>query len=505
MSLSDAAAERAVIASVVQYGLNAYSDASDLVTTKSFTVDFNQTLWACLERIFSENPQAAVDYPTILSAAKSIGLPNAFDDPKETAHLRAILNFPVKQENVRALAAQVRKLEFARKAYGVVEGVRDDLLTVTGTEPFEEIVSRIESPILDIASLLNSAGSEGPKAVGEGVRAYADHLAANQRDVVGIRSGYREYDRAIGGGFRPGTINCIGARPKVGKTLLGMNIGMRVASGAGYDWPKFNQGAEVPVLYLDTEMTREDQWTRMLALLSTVKIDDIETGKYSKDPRKSALVQQAIDKLETIPYDFLSIAGQPFEETEAVMRRWVTRKVGMNDDGTAKPCLIIFDYLKLMSSEAMESAKLAEFQVLGFMMTRLHNFAVKYKVPMLSFVQLNRDGINTEDTSAVSQSDRIIWLCSNFSIYKLKSPEEMAEQVGSNQTYNRKLVPVVARHGAGLVDGDYINVMSHGELAKIIEGPTKRALAKGGTGSTTQAQGVVVADSADQSQLSLAC
>jgi replicative DNA helicase len=500
--LQDAAAERAVLAGVCTYGADAYADVADLVTPKSFAVDSNQALWACLEHVFKENQKAQVDLPTVLSAAQAVGLGGTFDPPAERDHLRAVMNMAVKKENVRSLAAQVRKLEFARRALEVVDAVRDDLLTVTGTEPPESILSRIETPILDISSLLTGSG-QGPRLMGDGVRDYVNHLAANQRDVVGIPSGFREYDHAIGGGFRPGTVNCIGARPKVGKTLFGMNVGVRVASGAGYDWPRFNAASAVPVLYLDTEMTREDQWTRMLALLSGVKIDDVETGRYAKDAYKKRLVADAVSKLESIPYDFLSIAGQPFEETEAVMRRWVTRRVGTNDDGSAKPSLIIFDYLKLMSSEAMEAARLAEFQVLGFMMTRLHNFAVKYKVPILAFVQLNRDGINVEDTSAVSQSDRIIWLCSNFSIYKKKSDEELAEQAGSPEVYNRKLVPVVARHGAGLDDGDYINVMSHGAIAKIVEGPTRSELGRQGTQAAPARGEFVVDDGGMQEALAL--
>jgi replicative DNA helicase len=689
-NLCDAAAERAVLAGVCTYGADGYADVADLVTAKSFSVDSNRSVWACLEYVFKENPKAQVDLPTILSAAQAVGLGGTFDPPAERDHLRAIMNMAVKKENVRSLARQVRKLEFARHALEVVDAVRDDLLTVTGTEPIEAILSRVENPVLDISSLLTGSG-QGPRSMGDGVREYVGHLAANQRDVVGIPSGFRKYDQAIGGGFRPGTVNCIGARPKVGKaqpldstvhtpagprrmgdivvgnlvctptgisavesvhpqgkvdiyrvtfadgdsveccldhlwevsrkrhghavlplkkiveaglyepdgrhkwavrlpvvccrefqpvpidpyllgvligdgslrhtvqltsadkelvdglghnveqpyrwkktpsnkygycltrgkgyhghkykevlkqlglfgltshdkfipsvylnnneqvrramlqglldtdgsvdergnidfsttstllaqnmkdlaqslgglcriksrvttcngksflsyrlaikfadatecfrlsrkrarckvrskgqlarriasvdfvgrkeaqcikltsedglyltdhyvvthnTLLAMNMGVRVASGAGYDWPKFDPVAQVPVLYLDTEMTREDQWTRMLSLLSGVKIDDIETGRYAKDPYKRRLVSDAVSKLETIPYDFLSVAGQPFEETEAVMRRWVTRRVGTHDDGSAKPCLIIFDYLKLMSSEAMEA------------------------------------------------------------------------------------------------------------------------------------------------------
>jgi len=109
--------------------------------------------------------------------------------------------------------------------------------------------------------------------------------------------------------------------------------------------------------------------------------------------------------------------------------------------------------------------------VLGFMMTSLHNFAMRYQVPIVAFVQLNRDGITKESTDSASGSDRIIWLCSNFTIFKRKSDEEIAED--GAEVGNRKLVPVISRHGGGLDDNDYINCKMKGWCAKIIEGNTK--------------------------------
>ena len=81
---------------------------------------------------------------------------------------------------------------------------------------------------------------------------------------------------------------------------------------------------------------------------------------------------------------------------------------------------IWYEYLKLMSSSGITN-NIQEYQALGFQITNLHNLAVKYDFPCLSFVQLNRDGITKESTDAVSGSDRLIWLCTSFSIFKLKS------------------------------------------------------------------------------------
>ena len=155
------------------------------------------------------------------------------------------------------------------------------------------------------------------------------------------------------------------------------------------------------------------------------------------------------------------------------MRRWLIKEVGLNEDGTAKDCVIFYDYLKLMDSAGI-SQDMKEYQVLGFMMTALHNFATKYKVPIVAFIQLNRDGITKESTDTASGSDRIIWLCSNFTIFKRKSDEEIAEDGPNNG--NRKLVPLISRHGGGLDDNDYINCQMKGWCAKITEGNTRLEL-----------------------------
>ena len=134
-------------------------------------------------------------------------------------------------------------------------------------------------------------------------------------------------------------------------------------------------------------------------------------------------------------------------------------------------CLIIYDYLKLMTSESI-SNNIAEFQALGFQITQLHNFCVEYDVPCLAFVQLNRDGITRESEDVISGSDRLIWLCTSFSIFKARTQEEVAEESIGNRV-NRRLIPVVARHGPGL-DGDSIFMRMTGELARLEEIGTKR-------------------------------
>jgi replicative DNA helicase len=457
MILCDPAAERAVLAGICTYGENAYLDVADIIQETSFTVDSNSIIFKCIKTLFSNEQKTKIDVASIYSIAQELGVSNILNKKEEAQHLKAIMDFPVSEENVRKFAAKIRKLEIARLLRKQLETTQDKILEVTGNEPISSIIGIAEDSIFNFTSLLNDSDS-GPEKIGSNIEDYVKDLELNKIDQVGIPTGFPIYDQAIGGGLRKGTINVIGARPKTGKTLLSDNMGYNVAK------------LGIPVLNMDTEMNKEDHIHRLLAMIAEVEINNIETGKFSENPEKKNKINSAVQQLKESKLYHKSIAGKPFEDQLAIMRRWLVKEVGLNDDGTAKDCVIFYDYLKLMDSAGI-SQDLKEYQVLGFMMTSLHNFAVRYKVPIVAFIQLNRDGITKESTDSASGSDRIIWLCSNFSIFKRKSDEEIAEDGPDNG--NRKLVPLVSRHGGGLDDNDYINCYMKGWCAKITEGRTR--------------------------------
>lgn len=455
MILCDPAAERAVLAGICAYGENAYLDIADILQETSFTIDSNIIIFKCLKQI-CESHQNTIDIASIYSSAQELGFAHILAKKEETQHLKAIIDFPVSLDNVRKFAAKIRKLEIARLLRKQLELAQDKILEITGSEPISSIIGLAEESIFNFTSLLNDADNN-PEIIGSSIDDYMKYLEENKIDQVGIPTGFPIYDQAIGGGLRKGTINVIGARPKTGKTLLSDNMGINVAQ------------LGIPVLNMDTEMNKEDHINRILAMMSEIEINTIETGKFTDSPDKKNKVLKAANGLKSLRLYHKSIAGKPFEDQLAIMRRWLVKDVGLNEDGTAKDCVIFYDYLKLMDSAGINQ-DLKEYQVLGFMMTSLHNFAVRYKVPIVAFIQLNRDGITKESTDSASGSDRIIWLCSNFSIFKRKSDEEIAEDGPDGG--NRKLIPLISRHGGGLDDNDYINCHMKGWCAKITEGKT---------------------------------
>jgi len=341
------------------------------------------------------------------------------------------------------------------------------LADATGGEDIGGLLEMVEGPIQKLVAEVYDNSENKPTKLGANISDYLDHLIENPVEMVGISTGYADFDKAIGGGLRRKCVDIVGARMKVGKTLFGENVGINVAR------------RDIPVLMLDTEMDEKGHIHRMIASMSDVTIDDVQTGKFGQDEIKERRVRHAGQELEEMPFYYQNVSGKSFDTIISIMKQWLFKDVGFNDDGSTKDCLIIYDYIKIMDSTDL-SESVREHQALGFQLTSLHNFCVKYDVPCLTFVQLNRDGIGKESTDAAADSDRILRYCTSFSIFKEKSPEEQADDRawGAQIPFNRKLVPIICRYGGGLGDGDYINIMMKGEYGLLVPGPTKNNFKK---------------------------
>ena len=464
--MTDVGSERIILSALFQKGYDCFIEISDIIDENCFSNDENSAIYKCFTKILDDK-ESKIDIPTIISKAESLGLSSYFKTSEQAKYLRSLMIFPVELVNARKAAAKLKKLNIAKRlSYSLSDGALS-LNAITGDEPISQIISIAESTVLDATFKISNSEDPNPKLIGDGLDEYINHLESNPVSQLGISSGFKTYDMAIGGGFRSGTVNLIGARMKTGKSFFADNVAINVSLN------------NIPVLMLDTEMTEKDHWHRILACMSGVKIEEIESGAFSSNSKNKDKIHNAANKIKSMPFQYKAIAGKSFDEVMSLARRWVIKDVGLDDSGKANPCLIIYDYIKLMDDSGI-GKNMAEYQALGFLMSNLHNFMVQYGVACLAFTQLNRDGINREDTDVASGSDRILWLCSNFSIYKRKSEEEMAdESVSSNNIrYNLKLVPIVSRHGKGIDAGDYINISANYEMGKIEEGPTRNQFYK---------------------------
>jgi replicative DNA helicase len=471
--LSDPVAERAAVAGACQ-SRDHYLNVCDVVRTDSFTDPANAALWKCVEHVYEdERPPERIDVATLMSVANQKGLKFLFEKREDTAQVRRVLDMDVTAVSVEKMAAKVRKLHILRQAVEKVRGVEKSLLGMTGAERPDAILAAMEMPLLDFTANLRGLDA-GVRRLGEEAARYVEHRLANPCQQLGIPTGFPHYDEFIGGGLRPNSVNVVAARNKVGKSFFGANVAVNIAYRG------------IPVLLLDTEMSEEEQLDRVLARIASIPSRLIERGVPGHTQSQKQALLEAAAKLKDMPLDYLVIRGLEFEEVIAHARRWVYRNVGFVD-GKAKPCAIVYDYLKLMDDKAVTS-RMGEHQLLGFMMGTLKNFVGRYHVASLVGAQTNRDGIEGEGENVVAGSDRIGWFCTSLALLKWKTDAERAEvaHVGG-QHYTHKLFGKLTRHGERMDDGDYINVATEYKFGRMKEGPRAFELSnqmlKGGGGA----------------------
>ena len=462
MDLSNVASERAVLAGICSHGVDCYLDTEAFLEEATFTVDFNKVMYKCIKHIVNKSDR--VDFVSLLSAATDLSLGDYVNKPDVLKHFNGVLATPVDVSSVLGHAKKIRRLQFARHLQDTIKEAYKGLNEVSGEESLSDIVAMAEAPIQNASISYMKKDENKPKLLGEIGMDYFDYLMSDKIKQVGIPSGFPSYDKAIGGGFLRKCVDLVGARTKGGKSIFCENVAVHVAGKLG-----------IPVLVLDTEMSELDHINRSWANLSGIEINTIKLAEYKTDLQAVDLVRSARDTLRGMPYHYINVSGKGFDEILSIARRWVLKEVGFEPTGRTKDCLIIYDYFKLMDSSGL-SQNIAEFQAMGFQATKLHNFCVEHDVPCLSFVQLNRDGIEKESADVISQSDRIGWLCTSFTILKEKSIDEIADDGPKNG--NRKLVPVLSRHGPGMTDDGYICLEMKGELARMREIGTVRRLSR---------------------------
>lgn len=456
--IQDIGSERSVLAGLVKYGFRAYVNISDILNIKCFTTELNQMLYRCIELVLSTNEEA--DVALIYSAAHTLGFDSQINSTDATNFIRALYSFPIEFNSIRPIAEKIVVLKVAREAQDLHKQAYDKLSFITGKEPLSDLLSISEVPYSNLLHSLTGEDDIQPAAAD--IDDYYESLLNRKEGAIGIPSPFPIWNYCIGGGLRPG-VHLTAGRAKVGKSSIAKETAIHASLNL-----------QIPTLYIDTEMSKEEQDNRILAGLSLVNVEEIEDGSFRKNPAKKNRVAEAVEKYKQAKYFHKNVAGKDFKSILADMARWIHKYVGITN-GVTNPHLIIYDYFKLMNAEGLK--EMQEYQAMGFQIAAMHDFCQKYQTPIMSFVQINRDGINRDGTDIISQSDRLVWNAISVSIYRRKSAEEVAEDGVDNG--NVKLLPLEGRFMKRLDDGDYINMNFKGEFASLKELKTRNMLKNG--------------------------
>ena len=76
--INNSASEKAVLAGLLNHGVDAYIDIDDIISVNTFDFEQNQILYACIEKALEGS--SSVDLPSLLSVAKDLVLDSIIEE-----------------------------------------------------------------------------------------------------------------------------------------------------------------------------------------------------------------------------------------------------------------------------------------------------------------------------------------------------------------------------------------------------------------------------------------
>jgi replicative DNA helicase len=237
------------------------------------------------------------------------------------------------------------------------------------TEQPNVLVELAERGILEVA---HDDRTKDFRQVGEVLEHEIDKWQKLSREgisLTGTPSGFGDLDE-ITGGFQPGNLVILAARPSMGKSALVTNIAENVALHP--DRPQ-------PVALFSLEMSEAELAQRFVASQATIKGDDLRKGRL-KDERKWKRVLDTATRYDKAPLYVDDSSDIGILEIRAKARRLHQQTEG----GLG---LIIVDYLQLMRPDPTIDSRV---QQVGEMSRGLKILARELGVPVIALSQLSR-------------------------------------------------------------------------------------------------------------------
>jgi replicative DNA helicase len=270
--------------------------------------------------------------------------------------------------NIRRYAEIVKQTSHLRRLLDASYRIQQSVFAREG-EP-RDIVDAAERTILEIRMGGGQQEFRRANEVLQDELTRWDKLAREGLSMTGVASGFADLD-AITGGFQPGNLIILAARPSMGKSALATNIAENVALAK--ETPR-------PVALFSLEMSEAELAQRFIASQASIKGDDLRKGRVRDD--KWARVLRAAGDYEHAELYIDDSSDIGMLDIRAKARRLHQQLADRGGLG-----LIIVDYLQLMRADARYESRV---QQVGEMSRGLKILARELNVPVIALSQLSR-------------------------------------------------------------------------------------------------------------------
>ncbi len=298
----------------------------------------------------------------VLTVTAELDRQGELDEAGGTAYVHSLPNLVPAAGNVRQYGKIVKDHALMRKLLDTTRRIQDDIFVFDG--PPRELLDQAESALFHIAHEDRTGELRSIEAV---LHDELDKLELVSREgmaMTGTPSGFNEIDE-LTGGFQPGNLIVLAARPSMGKSALVTNM----AENAAVDFNK-------PVALFSLEMSETELAQRFIASQAKINGDDLRKGRVKTD--RWPKVVKATEKLASAPLFIDDSSDLGIMEMRAKCRRL---------HGRQELGLVIVDYLQLMRPDGTAESRVEQ---IGQISRGLKMLARELKIPVIAVSQLSR-------------------------------------------------------------------------------------------------------------------
>ena len=227
-----------------------------------------------------------------------------------------------------------------------------------------ELIERAEAMLFKIGHDGGSAEMRTIEAVLHEEIDKLEELSRKDVGLTGVPSGFTDLDQ-LTGGFQPGNLIVVAARPSMGKSTLATNIAENAAIDHG-----------VPVALFSLEMSETELAHRFIASQAKVSSDELRKGRVRGDRWPKVL--NATEKLASAPIFLDDSSDIGVLEMRAKARRLHARH-GLG--------LLVVDYLQLVRADTRSDSRVEQ---VGQISRGLKILARELAIPVIAVSQLSR-------------------------------------------------------------------------------------------------------------------
>jgi len=361
----------------------------------------------------------------------------------EMSELNALAQYVPSTANIRRYADMVIERHKSRCLMAVSAEI-----TELAHDHERTIADRVEAASGQLAKLLDDAPRDEWVSAYEGMTAHTQVLEDRaEGKITAMATGLHDLDEYLEGGLNPGEMVIVGARPSMGKTALGLTIGVSMAQ-------------HYTVGLLSMEMSHREVNDRLTAMLGSVSLSHVK--RPSRGLQWDRVIE-GVDKAKTLNLHVSDQGGLNINQVRSKARN-LKRLHGLN--------VLVVDYIGLMSGMDAKANRNTQLEEIS---RGLKTLAKELGICVLCLAQLNRKSeerpdqmpmmSDLRDSGAIEQDADVIVF--------IKRPIMSNPELGAEWKHYAKLSVAKNRQGRC----GYLNLSYQGDQTKFAgwfgEPPTK--------------------------------